>query len=927
MRLIFGRASNPRRRSLLARGGDATELGGGVGGDYHADPLPSGREQSPWAVAPEMDGERKEGEGAMDDLASGIPAGNREGGKKPRGIGRALLRLLVFFLAAGLLGLAGVVGIFLYYGRDLPTFDAVTDYDPPQVSRVFDRNGEPVAEFFHERRTVVPIDKIPKVLTQAVVAAEDAAFYQHAGLDYAGIARALLMDVRQMRLAQGASTITQQVVKNLVLSPERSVARKVKEAILARRLEQNLSKDEILSLYLNHIYFGHGRYGVEEAAQFYFGKSVTDLSLGEAAMLAGLPQSPGRLSPLRNPKRAKARQTYVLEQMVKNGFITAAQARQEIAKPIAAVGREISSPGAYYVEEVRRHLVETYGEKLVYEGALRVEIAMDSRLQAIADRAVRAGLEDVERRAGFRAPELSVADKVLEQARAKLFDSGNAPAGEDDDEPLGVPTGWDFSGATAESVASVDALAQAARRVALEPGAELVAPVASVSDSEAVLDLGSAEGAIAFESMKWARPYGPTKWTAAPKRAGDVLAAGQLVRVRVLAAPEGGSAGLRAGGREPASAPDSSKKDEAKKKPARWQLVLVPVPQVQGALVALEPKPRHVVALVGGYDFAASHFNRATQARRQPGSCFKPFVYAAALSSGRFTTASILNDAPDVFRDPWTGKEWKPQNYEKDVFEGPMTLREALSKSKNTVSVRLIEAVGPEAVIDLARRAGIGSELPENLTLGLGTGEVTPLELANGFATFAALGVRADPILLTRVVDRNGKVLEEHHAVPEETIPPGVAFIATSLMQSVVESGTGARAQELRRPVAGKTGTASGNRDAWFAGFTPGLVASAWVGYDDHAPLGRSETGGRAALPIWLEFMRGAHEGAPVAEFEKPADVEEVRIDPQSGLRAHEDGPGRLEVFVEGTAPTEYATPPGQVDPRKLFLEDRGGEW
>ncbi len=857
--------------------------------------------------------ERKEGEGVMDEPASSVPAENRDGGKKPRGIRRALLRLLAFSIVAGLLGLAGVVGIFLYYGRDLPSFDAVTDYAPPQVSRIYDRKGEPVAELFHERRTVVSIDQIPEVLTQAVVAAEDAAFYQHAGLDYVGIARALLMDVRQMRLAQGASTITQQVVKNLVLSPERSVARKVKEAILARRLEQNLSKDEILSLYLNHIYFGHGRYGVEEAAQFYFGKPVTDLSLGEAALLAGLPQSPGRLSPLRNPKRAKARQTYVLEQMAKNGFITPAQAKQEIAQPIAAVGRELSSPGAYYIEEVRRHLVETYGEQLVYEGALRVEIAMDSRLQALADRAIREGLEEVERRAGFRAPELSVADTVLKAVRAKLFGPAQAPAGEDDDEPSSIVTGWDLSGAVAETVASAEALAKAARRVVLEPGAELVAPVASVSDAEAVLDLGSTEGAVGFETMKWARPYGPTKWTAAPKKAGDVLASGQLVRVRVRAAPE--------------SAADGPKGDEAGKTPARWQLELVPLPQVQGALVSIEPQTRHVVALAGGYDFAASHFNRATQARRQPGSCFKPFVYAAALSSGRFTTASILNDAPDLFRDPWTGKEWKPQNYEKDVFEGPMMLREALSKSKNTISVRLIEAVGPEAVIDLARRAGISSELPENLTLGLGTGEVTPLELANGFATFASLGERADPILLTRVVDRDGKVLEEHHAVPEETIPPGVAFITCSLMKSVVEMGTGMRAQELRRPVAGKTGTASGNRDAWFAGFTPGLAATAWVGYDDHAPLGRSETGGRAALPIWLEFMKGAHEGVPVAELEKPADVEEVRIDPQSGLRAHEEGPGRLEVFVEGTAPTEYATPPGQVDPRKLFLEDSGGAW
>jgi penicillin-binding protein 1A len=721
-----------------------------------------------------------------------------------------------------------------------------------------------------------------------------------------------------MKLAQGASTITQQVVKNMVLSSERSITRKVKEAILARRLEQNLSKDEILFLYLNHIYFGHGRYGVEEASRFYFDKPVGKLTLGEAALLAGLPQSPARLSPVRHPDRAKARQIYVLNQMVENGMITRAAANAEIARPLHVVGKELDAPGPYYTEEIRRTLVERYGEELIYEGGLRIDIGMDAEIQRAADKAIRQGLEEVEHRAGFRAPELSVSREILTALRATAVSAKpEEPEGQADEDEKGGgdegggPKAWDFSAATAEGVGKAATLAKQVKIVPLAVGIEVVAPVLSVSDGEAVLDLGSVEGSIPFERMKWARPYAPAKWTAAPKKASDVLSRGALVRVRVLEMPR--------------AAATPAKASKAKAKPqlaTRASLELAPIPEVQGALVVIDPETRQVVALSGGYDFSASSFNRATQAHRQPGSAFKPFVYAAALASGKFTTASILNDAPDVFRDPWTGKEWKPQNFEKDEFDGPMMLREALAKSKNTISVRLIEAIGPEAVIDLARRAGISSQLPENLTLALGTGEVSPLELANAYTTLAAMGKRADPILVSRVTDATGKVLEEQHAVPEETIPPAIAYITTSLMRSVVETGTGMRASELNRPIAGKTGTASGNRDAWFSGFSPALVATAWVGYDDHSPLGHSETGGRAALPIWLDLMKAALQDQPLTDFVVPAGVEEVLIDPETGLRAAEGAPGRTEVFVEGTAPEDYAQPPGQVDPRELFLED-----
>lgn len=903
------------------------------------------------------------GQQALDlDLASERPpargrgAGRADAGAgagDPRGHWKRLRRLLLAALALLLAGFAALAGLLYAYGRDLPGFAALTDYDPPQVSKVFDRNGVQIAEFFRERRTVVPIGEIPEVMRQAIVSAEDGNFYAHAGLDYLGILRALLVDLKEMRLAQGASTITQQVIKNMVLSPERSFDRKIKEAILARRLEQNLSKDELLWLYLNHIYFGHGRYGIGEAARFYFDKAPMELSLGEAAMLAGLPQSPNRLSPLRNPARAKRRQRYVLEQMAINGFIAREEAEREMARPIAAVGREVEPIGQHYVEAIRRQLIARYDHKVLHEGGLRIEVAMDARLQKLAEAAVAEGLEAQERRAGLGRPRGVLDVERWEALRAAFAvaaapkpiralpvgqpismgapqSAGNASAAAGDVSPEGdgadeieLPrVGWDFGSLSIAELASAcegqgsrgagegtfDALALADKLsgVPLVPGATLVAPLKAADARALHVDLGGAVGRIDRSTLGWAN---------LGKKA--ALPAGGLYRVRVR----------KAHPKLPKRAPPLAG-DEL----AEIPLDLVPLPSMQAALVAIEPRTRRVLALDGGYDFASSQFNRATQARRQPGSSFKPIVYGAALESGRFTLASILNDAPDLHRDPWTGQEWRPQNYERGVYEGPMGLREALTKSKNTISVRLIEAIGPEAVIDFARRVGIASPLPSNLTLALGTGEVTPLEMANAYATFAAQGRRAEPALLLSVRDKHGALIERASASAEEVVSPGVAFLVTSLMQSVIEAGTGRRAAALARPVAGKTGTASENRDAWFVGFTPDLVAVVWVGRDNHKPLGRGGTGAGAALPIWLDFMEAALAGTPASDFERPEEIEEVRIDPESGKRiaaAAEAGAGgqpagRLEYFVAGTAPEEIATPEGEADPRFFLLEESG---
>lgn len=861
-------------------------------------------------------------------------------------------RLVVLGLVAAVLGAGAIVGAFAYYDRDLPKFDALTDYRPKQVTRVYCADGTLCGEFFHERRTVLGKDEIPELMKHAVISAEDADFYKHGGIDYRHIVIALFRDALHRGIRSGASTITQQVVKTFLLTPERRWSRKIKEAILAKRLEQNLSKEDILALYLNQIYFGHERYGIEEAAQYYFGHTARKLSLGEAALLAGLPQSPNRLNPITDPKAAKARQTYVLQQMAKNGYITPAQAEAEIKRPIVLAPRKPPFPGPYYLEEVRKQLELTYGPEKLYEGGLSIQLAMDAKLQRAAESAVDEGLRELDKRQGYRGPLAT-----LSAAPTAADKSGPAPeppsTDEDADSPddadndtktdeapastrktaavaaaparlpsiealralmadrlqKGIPREpgsraiWDLSRLSPDIAArGLKAVATWTRVRVLEPGIHVGGIVASVDDKAgtALVDLGSATALLRFEDMKWARPFNPNARTPKPQKVSVVLDAGDVVLVELGEIP-----------RDP-KAPVPAKLDQD--------------PEVQGALVAIDPQTRHVLALVGGDDFSKSKFNRATQAHRQPGSSFKPYVWAAAFSTPKYTPATIVNDAPELIRDPWTGKEWKPVNFEKDSFDGPMTLRKALAESKNTVAVRLIEDLTPDPVIDMARRAGISSPIPQNLTIALGTAEVTPLEHANAYATFAAGGKRADPILILKVTDRTGQVLESHEAKLEETIPAPVAFLTTSVMESVItdEDGTGRRAQSLNRPLAGKTGTAQEQRDAWFCGFSPDLVSVVWTGFDNHDRLGREETGAHAALPIWMDFMKAALNDRPVLDFAPPPGVIQVRIDPKSGLLAPDDLSGRMEYFVDGSQPKLAAAPVGQANPNDLFFVDPG---
>jgi len=911
------------------------------------------------------------GRPALPPGGAACAAGGRTG-EEPRVRRRLTPKLRRVVRIAVLAGVAALLlggGLLVAWTRELPAFDGLRDYQPIVSTRVYGVNGEEVFQFARERRTVVPIQEIPDVLKKAVLAAEDAHFYQHEGVNYLAIARCAFKGLLSAGVKCGGSTITQQVVKTFLLQSDWRVKRKVKELVLAPRLEQNLSKDEILYLYLNQIYFGHLRYGVEEASRFYFGKGVKELKLGEAAMLAGVIQSPMRWSPVNHPTQAKERQRYVLRRMAEEGWLDKARADAEAARPIAVSPPEADPPGAWYADAVRKVLDERYGAEAVETAGLQVDVAMDPLLQRYAEAALEAGLRAVDKRQGWRGPLLHLDPKQRAAAlplwRSRLERVEARP---------GEVWVWDLGRVNPEQIDPGEEqerdVARMARARPLEAGEVYAGLVSRVEDRQATVDLGNATGQIPLADVAWARKWNPTAATATPRKLSQVVQEGDVVLVRVM--------------------PGKLAPERAARERKPLPLSLEQTPRVQGALVAIDPETRGIRALVGGFDFSSSQFDRALQAKRQPGSAMKPFVWGTALESRRFTPATVVYDTPDLYRDPWTGKEWKPRNYEKDEFDGPMLLGAALAQSKNTVSVKLVDALGVDAVKGFAARMGISEELPQNLTLGLGTGEVTPLELVNAYASIAARGFATPPLLVLRVRDRTGAVLEENRPVlppplgpdggfaapPEATAlaaavpaaapppepaaeptpsaapapqgepapaatPPGpppppafalpahgtrpdVAFVLTGLMRQVIESGTGMAARALARPVAGKTGTAQEHRDAWFVGFTPDLVSGVWVGFDDHAPLGARETGAGAALPPWLSFMQAALGDRPPVDFQPPPGIELVRIDPASGALAREGQADALPAaFLAGTVPAQGSAARAGSAPQNFFMDDR----
>jgi len=864
-----------------------------------------------------------------DDYQGHVPAG------PPRW--KIVLRRAAW--TAGALAVAGILAVlagYIYISREIPTFDSVRDYHPFVASRVVAADGSVVGQFYRERRTVVKMDQIPRVLVQAVISAEDKDFYKHPGFNFFALARAAVIDALSGRKRLGASTITQQVVKNFFLSPEKRWKRKLKEILLASRLEHNLSKDDILFLYLNHINFGKAHYGVEEASLYYFNKHVQDIDLGEAAMLAGLPQNPSRINPRRHPDRAKKRQIYVLDRMLANRFISREDHDREVEKPIVLPPPPPEPPGAWYVDEVRRQLVAQFGDAAVDTAGMTVEVAMDPRLQDAAEVALRENLRAIDKRQGWRGPEVKLAPERLDAYRTALArrlasvaqtpdqawvldlegiytaavrrDASKKPRRKRPDETEDTDTAADVAALALEGNVPPDVLARAARARPLAPNEIYSGLVTSVGRADAVVELAPGiAGNVPLSTMAWARPFKPERATPPPKAPGDVLAVGDVVAVRV--------------------AHLQTQRTPAGTRVQRLELALEQTPKVEGAFVAMDLKTRGVLALAGGYDVALSSFNRATQARRQPGSSFKPFLYAAAIDTGKYTPITRVDDSPEVITDPWTGKAWKPQNFEKDEFDGPITLRKALAASKNTVAVKLLLDVGLDKVREAAKAAGLSSEIPQSYTAALGTGEVGVLEQINAYATLASEGRRGEPVLIRKVLSRDGNTLLSAEARPGETMKPEVAYIVANMMRSVIEdpTGTAHSLSAIGRPAAGKTGTANEHRDAWFIGFTPSLLAGGWVGFDTHEMLGPYETGGHAAGPMWLQWMRAATAGQPLEEWPAPPPgVVQVQINRNTGCLSGSGDPyAATEVFMAGSEPTQACGDEQQPDQEDWYQTPR----
>jgi penicillin-binding protein 1A len=752
---------------------------------------------------------------------------------------KILLALIVLsvFLVAG----AGV-GLYYWAQEDLPGFTKLSDYSPALATTVRARDGRILGYFYREKRFLIPLSMMSPVTVKAFLAAEDAGFYQHEGVDLPGIVRAAIKNFVAGSIVQGGSTITQQVIKSMLLTPERSYERKLKEVILAYRLEKYLNKDEILTIYLNQIFLGAKAYGVEAAAREYFGVSASQLTTAQAALLAGLPKAPSRYSPYGNPERARERQLYVLTRLRDLGWIDRAEFEAAVNEPLDYSAQEDPSwkVGPYYLEEVRRQLVEMYGEDKVYAGGLQVRTAMDMDHQVIADQALRTGLVETSKRHGWQGPV-----RHLEEAEYGEFQSGRSSDG-------------------------------------LKPGDWLQVLVTDVDKAGATVRFGGGSGTVPVASMSWARVPNPKL---APEEAAKVSDARKVLK--------------------PGDVIWVSVEELAEGKP--WKLALQQAPKVEGALVSIDPRSGEVLALCGGYDFFRSQFNRATQALRQPGSAFKPIVYSVALDNG-FTAASIVLDAPIVYQDG-SGQMWKPENFE-GIFYGPTLFRTALVKSRNLVTIRVAQQVGIDKVIERGKALGLTGLMEPNLSLALGSGQFTPLNLCQAYTAFPRGGTSIRPRLIESVTSPWGEQLFLATEEVTEAMPAETAYIVSNLLQEAVQDGTGARAKVLGRPVAGKTGTTNDEQDAWFMGFSPYLLTGVWVGYDQIKPMGKFETGARAALPIWLDYRTKVEPNYPIEDFQVPPGIVMARVDARSGRLA---GPGASEAymlpFVNGTEPIPSALP------------------
>ncbi len=760
-----------------------------------------------------------------------------------------------------LLGSAAGMGIYFYLSGDLPKIASLTDYHPPIITTVYSDDNRKIAEFYRERRVVLPLTSIPLKLQQAFIAAEDSRFYKHQGIDFFSIIRAFIKNLEAGTIVQGGSTITQQVTKSFFLTPERSYERKIKEAILAYRIDKTFSKEEVLYLYLNQIYLGHGAYGVEAAAENYFGKSAGDMNLAECAILAGLPQAPSRYSPFRFPEKAKQRQIYVLNRMLAEGFITNEEVTEAINTKLDIKPRRnwYIEKVPVYTEHIRRYVENKYGKDALYTGGLKIYAAVNIEMQKAARGQVEKGLGELDRRQGFRGAEKNLKPEEIEpfsiEIQKKLTLS-----------PVGV-------GAITKSVV-----------IAIDDKA-----------GTATVRMGNARGVLTLEEMKWARKPNPAVayYESSLRKISRALKVGDIIRVAVKGKKKDGDI---------------------------WEVSLEQVPEAQAALMCIEAETGLVKVMIGGRDFLQSQFNRAIQSRRQPGSAFKPVIYATALENG-YTAATEIIDSPIVFTDEQTDFTWKPKNYGKK-FYGPTLLREALAKSRNVVTIKILQDMGIEKTIAYARKLGFTSHLNNDLSIALGSSGVSLLEVVKAYSVFANQGYLVEPAFITKIEDRHGNILEEMNPTRKQVIEKSTAYIMTSLLEGVVKSGTGRRAKALNRPVAGKTGTTNKLNDAWFIGYTPRYITGTWVGFDNEQFLGKGETGSRAASPIWLGFMQKILEDKPVRVFQVPEGVVFSKIDAETGLLPIPESKKTIfECFKEGTVPTKYTKKPDTITNAEEFFK------
>jgi penicillin-binding protein 1A len=747
----------------------------------------------------------------------------------------SLRRVLVTLLFVGAILGGAFLGAFLTYGReDLPQVSSLENFEPNVITEVYAADGSTLGEFAIEKRVIVSFRDIPPALRNAIVAVEDADFWKHIGVNPWRIPGAALANFRSGHKGQGFSTLTMQLSRLLFLTPEKTYKRKLNEMILAMQIEKNYTKEEIFALYCNQVYFGHGNYGVEAASEFFFNKPIKDLTLDEAALLAGLPQNARRLSPIENPERAKDRRNHVLDRMFEERYISAKELADAKARPVALhVHRDPPTIAPYFLEEVRKYLERQYGSQRIYQGGLRVETTLDPALQNAANEALRKGLRTLDKRSrGFVAS----AESALED--------GQLP------EPLHLDE-WDWPMAAGDVVHGV---------------------VLASDRTMALVQVGDYRARVTARDMEWTRRT----------NVADVLPRGTVAPFAIQSLGEANG-----------------------KKEAR--LLLEQEPKVEGALVAMDVKSGAIRAMVGGYDFERSKFDRATQAMRQVGSAFKPIIYSAAIEKMAWTPATIIVDSPISFPNPWNKTVWSPKNYDGEYW-GPIPLRRALEHSRNVPAVKTLQAEGVETGIEYARKLGITGELPPFLPIALGAGEATPLEMVAAYGTFANQGLRMKPMMITRITDRDGNVIEEDRPEAKDAIRADTAYLMTTLLRGVVERGTAVRARALKRPIAGKTGTTNDFTDAWFIGYEPSLAAAVWVGYDDkRLSLGRHEEGARAALPIWMDFWAAAMKDKPAEDYPIPGNIVFVPVD-EMGRPARPGTPGvQMEAFVAGTEPKANA--------------------